>query len=291
MSNIDRITRLAFWTLLVVGLIVIGVGLFLASGVGDTSEPSADRTSVPNESAYVEPVPDRGDEYYKTRATDDSWISYLNPRDEYRNPSLGDGSGKIGITLLNQDGDVIVGESVPNTTVTIPTGDSLAWHSSADPIVVEFPLTDHYDRPLDADQFGTNESLPQGDGYLDSHTIEWHGLPSNETIVYGEATVSGEHADRLEVVGYIQQEHEAWDSDIDPLADAVSYEEAGGEWTYHPDGSHGQVIVVLQLVTADKDDPEDDRSDETEWDADALVGFGAVTAMLALILGAWGRTR
>lgn len=198
-----------------------------------------------SEEAYVEPAPEEGDLYYE--ASDGNWVSYINPRDEYRSPYLGDGSGKIGVTLLNEAGEPIVGETVPNTTITIPTGETTSWHTQADPITVELPLTEHYERPLDGDQFGTTDDLPQGDGYMDAHTIEMHGHPEDATIEYGEARIEGEHADKLEVVGYIQQAHDTWETDIDPLEAAEPYEEAGGGWTYRPNASHGQVIVVVQL--------------------------------------------
>ncbi len=234
----------------------------------ESSDSSAltdvDRSGTPIEDEYVEDVPDEDDPYYEATASDGSWISYVNPRDEYRSPYLGHGSGKICVTLLNEDGEVVVGESVPDTTVSVPTGDELEWHTSADPFTVEYPLTDHYDRPLDADQFGTNPDLPQGDGYLDSHCLEWHGLPEDETVEYGEAEVEGEHAEWIEVVGYIQQGNQAWESDVDPLEDAVSYEEAGGGWTYETEESHGQLVVVLQL-----DPPEDGDEGESEDDADS----------------------
>jgi hypothetical protein len=283
-----------------------------------------------SEEAYVQAAPERGDAYFEAEASDGSWISYQNPRDEYRSPYLGDGSGKICVVLLNENGDPVVGESVPNTTITVPTGESLAWHSGADPITVELPMTSHYDRPLDADQFGTSD-LPQGDGYLDSHCYEFHGLPEDATIEYGEAQVDGEHADRIDVVGYHQQAHAAWDSDVDPIADAVSYEEAGGGWTYQTDASHGQVVVVLQLdstevsgegdadASGETDDERDDRTvsdgaanetdktDETDengdeaTDADAEAGaeraaddqpgFDVLLTVLALSLGVLARTR
>ncbi|WIV66306.1 PGF-CTERM sorting domain-containing protein [Natrialbaceae archaeon AArc-T1-2] len=222
-----------------------------------------DQSEEPIEPEYVEPVPEEDDPYYEAAARDGSWVSYVNPRDEYRDPYLGDGSGKLCVTLLNEDGDVIVGESVPNTTVTVPTGDSLAWHTSADPFTVEYPLTDHHVRPLDADQFGTTPDLPQGDGYMDSHCIEWHGLPEDETVSYGEVEIDGEYEEYIDVVGYHQQAHDSWDSDVDPIEDAVSYEEAGGGWTYRTDGSHGQAVVVLQL------DPPTDASDDAGTDDDA----------------------
>ena len=224
----------------------------------------AAETENVSEPAANEPVPQPGDEYFEAEHPDGDWISYINPRDEYRSPYLGDGSGKVCVTLLNEAGDPVLGESIPNTTVTIETGESLEWHTQADPFVVEYPLTDHDDEmPLDGDQFGTNESLPQGDGFLDSHCLEWHGLPEDETVEYGPAEVSGDHADDVEVVGWIQQAHEAWDTDVDPIEDAVPYEEVGG-FTYETEASHGQAVVVLQLDGVD--DADDDESDDASGD-------------------------
>jgi len=123
-------------------------------------------------------------------------------------------------------------------------------------MTVDFPMTDNYERPLDADQFGTSPDVAQGDGYMDSHCIEMHGLPEDATVEYGEAQITGEHADRIDVAGYIQQvpEGDGWDADIDPVAAAEPYADAGGGWTYETDASHGQVVVVLQL-----DAPADER--------------------------------
>ncbi|MDG5759779.1 PGF-CTERM sorting domain-containing protein [Natronococcus sp. A-GB1] len=266
-------------TVVVLGILAVLAGVLVAAlfvggtaavgsddaSSGDDLETNAVESSTTgvSEPATEMPVPEPGDEYYEAAAPDGSWISYINPRDEYRSPYLGDGSGKICVTLLNEAGEPIVGESVPNTTATVPTGDELEWHSGADPMVVEYSLTDNYDRPLDADQFGTNEELPQGDGYLDSHCIEMHGQPEDGTIEYGEVEIDGEHADNIELVGYIQQAHEAWDSDVDPIEDAESYEEAGGGWTYKTDGSHGQAVVVLQLA-GEVDDSSDEPEERTE---------------------------
>ncbi|RQG90355.1 PGF-CTERM sorting domain-containing protein [Natrarchaeobius halalkaliphilus] len=250
MSESRRSVLTGALVLLLVGS--VGVSAVAAGGVTTAAPTPASHSTVQessdtvSEEAYTEPVPDEGDPYFEAGADDGSWISYVNPRDEYRTPYLGDGSGKLCVTLVNEAGESIVGETVPNTTVTVATGEELEWHSHADPMTVEYPLTQHYDRPLDADQFGTESNLPQGDGYLDSHCIEMHGLTENATVEYGPAEIDGEHADRIELVGYVQQAHEAWDTDVDPIADARPYEEAGG-WTYHPDGSHGQAVVVLQL--------------------------------------------
>ena len=247
---------------LLAGLVVAIVGLTAAVHAGP-----ADADETPIEDEYVQEVPDEDDPWFEAAHRDGDWISYINPRDEYRSPYLGDGSGKICVTLLNEEGDVVVGESVPDTQVSVPTGDELEWHTSADPFTVEYPLTEGYDRPLDADQFGTNPDLPQGDGYLDSHCLEWHGLPEDETVEYGEASVEGEHADWIEVVGYIQQGNQAWESDVDPLEDAVPYEEAGGGWTYETEASHGQVVVVLQLdPPEDHGEPDDDGTDDSTDD-------------------------
>ncbi len=252
-------------------LVVVGLGIAGATVSGSSAVDAqlAAQSEEPIEEPVEEPVPDRDDPYFEAEASDGSWISYVNPRDEYRSPYLGGGSGKVCVTLVNEEGEPIVGHSVPNTTVTVPTGDSLEWHTAADPFTVEYPLTDHYERPLDADQFGTNPDLPQGDGSLDSHCLEWHGLPEDGTVEYGEVEVDGEYAEWLDVVGYIQQEHGAWDSDVDPVGDAVSYEEAGGGWTYRTEASHGQAVVVLQLdppADAYEDTGGDDGTSENESD-------------------------
>ncbi|WP_436344027.1 PGF-CTERM sorting domain-containing protein [Natronorubrum sp. FCH18a] len=253
-----------------------GGGPALESGVAAQDDVSED--------AYEEPVPEEGDLYHEETADDGSWISYVNPRDEYRDPYLDDGSGKICVTLVNEAGEPVVGESVPNTSVTIPTGEPLDWHSEADPFVVEFPMTDHYTRPLDADQFGTNPDLPHGDGTLDSHCLEWHGLPEDETVEYGEAELEGAHADDIELVGYVQQTHEAWDADVDPIADAESYDATEGGWTYHPDGSHGQTVVVLQLneELAGERSHSDGEDDGVLSDRNGVIGVGAIAALVAL---------
>ncbi|MFP9060348.1 PGF-CTERM sorting domain-containing protein [Natrialbaceae archaeon A-chndr2] len=260
------VTVLVTLTAAVIVGLVAGAGV--ASSVTDVSPLAGPTGENVSEDAYVEAVPEPGDEWFEAEAADGSWISYVNPRDEYRDPYLGQGSGKICVALVNEAGEPITGETVPGTTVTVPTGESLEWHSSADPMVVQYPVTDHYERPLDADQFGTADHVPQGDGYMDSHCIEFHGLHHNgDEISYGEAFVEGEHADRIEIVGYIQQDGQAWDSDVDPIEDAVSHEEAGGGWVYEPDGSHGQVVVVAQLTGTDSaDDGSSDDSDGEDGD-------------------------
>ncbi|UHQ95314.1 PGF-CTERM sorting domain-containing protein [Haloterrigena alkaliphila] len=298
--------------LALIGLVgVVGLGAATSdSGTTQASlaDPNDGTEKNVSEEAYVKPAPEEGDPYYE--ASNGEWVSYINPRDEYRSPYLGDGSGKIGVTLLNEAGEPIVGKTVPNTTVTIPTGETTSWHSHADPLTVQLPLTEHYERPLDGDQFGTTDDLPQGDGYMDAHTIEMHGHPEDATIEYGEARIEGEHADKLEVVGYIQKAHDTWETDIDPVEAAEPYEEAGGGWTYRPNASHGQVIVVIQLdsdVTGADGEPiddsganndendtnstENDTNDENEIDSvtenetsdnDEMPGFGGPAVIVAL---------
>lgn len=234
----------------------------------------AENSSNSSEEPFVEPVPEEGDPYFEASARDGSWVSYINPRDEYRSPYLGDGSGKICITLLNERGEVIVGRTVPNTTVTIPTGKSINWHPSADPVQVNLSLIRHYDRPLDADQFGVSPKLPQGDGYLDAHCVEFHGLRENASVEYGQATVDGEFANQIEIVGYVQQAHSSWNTSVDPIADAKSHEQAGGGWTYRPGESHGQVVVVLQLDRPHTAGPSASNSSERTG-RNATQGNGA----------------
>lgn len=144
-------------------------------------------------------------------------------------------------------------------------------------MVVEFPLTENYERPLDADQFGTDPDLPQGDSYMDSHCIEIHGLSEeNGTAQYGEARVEGKYADRVTVVGYVQQTRQPWEFDVDPIADAKSYDETGG-WTYAPGASHGQVVVVLRLDPPEDAYSEGDKNDHTGADRTETADSGNET--------------
>ncbi|WP_242695453.1 PGF-CTERM sorting domain-containing protein [Halomontanus rarus] len=250
-----------------------GGGENATDGANTDADAHADvrNPQPPIEDEYVEEAPERGDEYFEAIAADGRWISYTNPRDRYRSPYLGEGSGKICMTLVNEEGEQIVGETVPNTTVTIPTSDSIDWHSYAGPMTVDLPLTEHYERPYDADQFGTSD-LPQGDGYMDAHCIEIHGMPEDGGHVgYDEPRIDGEYADWIEVAGYVQTQ-DTWDSDIDPVEAAEPYEEAGG-WTYAEGDSHGQVVIVLQLdPPADAyPDAEETVTNETGADADTEI--------------------
>lgn len=310
-----KTVQIASCVLIVAGCIGAVVALAgastAASGAALAQQDSATSTADNvSEEAYEKQVPSEDDEYFEAADPENDWVSYINPRDKYRSPYLGDGSGKICVTMVNEAGDVVDGQSIPNTTVEVPTGESLDWHTSANPFTVEYPLTENYERPLDADQFGDSPDLIKGDGYLDSHCMEIHGLPEDGSVEYGEANVTGEHADDVDVVGYIQQENEAWDADVDPIEDAESYEEAGGGWTYYPGGSHGQVVVVLQLDDADgntngenntdpnpgsanssNDDSTDDNNDDETTAAETIPGPGILTAIAALMAVALLRLR
>ncbi|WP_435552154.1 PGF-CTERM sorting domain-containing protein [Natrinema sp. CGMCC1.2065] len=301
-------------TLLALGLGLAVIGSLVAAGSGAVAaQADPDDNGTVSEAAYVDPAPEKGDPYFEAAADDGSWVSYENPRDEYRSPYLGDGSGKVCVSLVNENGEPVIGESVPNTSVTVPTGGATTWHSDADPMTVQFPMDDHYEFPLDGDQFGTSPDVAQGDGYMDSHCLEFHGNPEDATLTYGEAEISGEYADRIDVAGYIQQEPagDGWDTDIDPVAAAESYEEAGGGWTYNAaeNSTHGQVVVVLQLdAPADERFDPDNSSDppngsdpasdgetgDDNGDAesnDRMPGFGVVSALVALSVAVLARRR
>ncbi|ELY93717.1 hypothetical protein [Natrialba taiwanensis] len=292
-------------TVLITGAIPAAV-VSVAASQSDDAAAALPEANV-SEPAYDQAAPESGDPFFEAADPNDNWISYTNPRDGYRTPYLGDGSGKICVTLLNEAGEPVVGESVPNTTVTIPTGETLTWHDHADPMTVEYPLTDNYEWPLDADQFGTSPDLPQGDGYMDSHCIEFHGHPEGATVEYGEVQVEGDHADNIELVGYVEQPNNDWNTSVDPIADAESYEEVGGNWTYRSEEHerlHGQVVAVLQLDVAEgyveasedvestESETEVDSENESETEAaDETPGFGVVAAAIVLLVLAFARYR
>lgn len=320
----SRRHRLSKWlpgelhVVLAVGLGLVVIGGLIASGAAGTAASAIDPDqSGVSEEAYVEPAPEEGDPYFEAAADDGSWVSYENPRDEYRSPYLGNGSGKICVSLVNENGEPVVGTSVPNTSVTIPTGGATTWHPDANPMTVKFPMTDNYEFALDGDQFGTSPDVAQGDGYMDSHCIELHGNPVGSSIEYGEAEITGQYADRIDVVGYIQQvpKGDGWDTDIDPIDAAEPYEEAGGGWTTTEDSNHGQVVVVLQLDApadertipnesnssdddtdgTDSTEPKDGTGDTTDGGQtddngrDEMPGFGPLAAGVAISIAVIAR--
>lgn len=217
--------------------------------------PDDDSSTGPTvtEEAYIERTPTPGEPYFEAMADDGSWISYVNPRDEYNaaysSREEAPGSGKVCMTLLNQNGEPIVGESIPGTQASMDM-EGLEWHSYANPFTVNFPLTSNYARPLDSDQFGTSPDLPQGDGYLDSHCFEFHQVPADHTVGYDPVEITGPYADSVEVVGYYDQTG-TWNSNFDPETDVSPYgtsTSSDGTVTMSPGNSHTEILVVLRLT-------------------------------------------
>lgn len=110
--------------------------------------------------------------------------------------------------------------------------------------------------------------------------------------------IEGEHADDIELISYVEQPNSDWDTSVDPIADAESYEAVGGNWTYRSEQHerlHGQVAAVLQLDAAkgyveanDDADKATERGTEMdedgreEDDVDETPRFGLVVAVIAL---------
>lgn len=216
------------------------------------NSPEEGNETDPNEvseEAYVQEAPEPGDEYYEAGTED--WVSYTNPRDEYHpERSSRDeypGSGRVCMALLNEEGEPITGETVPDTQAFMDL-DGIDWHSEST-FNVEFPLTENYERPLDSDMFGTSEDLPQGDGYMDAHCIEYHLVTEDHTLNYSQVEISGENSEAIEVVGYHDQIG-TWNTDFDPESDVEPYgtsNSSDGTVTLEPGNSHGEVLAVLQL--------------------------------------------
>lgn len=216
-----------------------------------------------SESHVSEPAAEISGEEILQEKTDE-WVSYTNHRDhfhpEYHEPgeTVPDeimyherpGSGKFCMTLLNENNEPIVGNSLTNVTAVMDI-EGLEWHELANPFEVKYPLRNHYDIPLDGDQFGTSDDLPQGNGILDSHCIEFHLEEANFEADYEPVEIRGNDSDRLEVVGYKEQIG-PWDTDLDPVDGTYSYGESNysnGNIAMNPNNSHFQVVTVLRLVS------------------------------------------
>lgn len=205
-----------------------------------------------SEEPFIQEAPEEGDEYFEAKGEGtNGWISYINPRDEYRGQisTHQPGSGKVCISLLNERKQPVLGKSLENTTVSIEFGQSLDWHNHTNPFEVDFPLNENYERPLDADQFGTSSDVPQGDGYMDSHCIEWHEIPEEDTITYQDPEILGENSTDIEVLGIIEQDAQSWNTDLQIPSDLSDYEseEVTGELLKHDEHQHGQATIVLTL--------------------------------------------
>lgn len=104
--NTVQITALS---LIVAGCIVAVVALAGAGVTATEASNSQQYATTPatdnvSEEAYEEPAPGPDDQYFEAADPDGDWVSYINPRDKYRSPYLGDGSGKICVTLVNEEG-------------------------------------------------------------------------------------------------------------------------------------------------------------------------------------------
>ena len=203
------------------------------------------------EEPFIQEAPREGDEYFEAEDEDGDWISYINPRDEYHGQisTHQPGSGKFCVSLLNERKQPILGNTLENTTVEIEFGQNLDWHNHTNPFEVDFPLNENYDRPLDGDQIGTSSDVPQGDGYMDSHCIEWHEIPLEDTITYQEPEILGENSSDIEVLGMIEQDGQSWNTDLKIPGDLNDYksEEVTGELLKDNDHTHGQAMVFLTL--------------------------------------------
>jgi hypothetical protein len=178
----------------------------------------------------------------------ENWISYPNPRDhilDYETlESMGD--MKICTVLLNQNNDVIDGDTVAGTTINVDTniGEQQPAYNDAAPVTFTTPLDQV------ADTVGTDPSLREGDGMLDAECAEYHNLPFGE-YEYTPATVTGPNADDLELVGLT----EYWDDANrgDPFqSELYSYGQndlSDGNVTLAPseDDDHAEVIYVYRL--------------------------------------------
>lgn len=198
------------------------------------SDNDTDQNESEIEERHVTPAPEPS-------AQGEDWISYPNPRDHYKHDQgiHREGSIKVCNILLNQNGEVITGETVEDTTFTIDTD---IPYDDAQPVT----WTTEFNQV--ADLVGTSPDYIEGDGYLDAECAEFHDLPLDQTYHYGEQTISGEHADEVELVGY----QEYWEKETPPYKNAEPYnssELSDGVIHLSPgdDNRHAEIIVVNQI--------------------------------------------
>jgi|GEM_PF-2165015 len=202
------------------------------SDESDSDESDSDETVVEERSVTPAPEPSYVGEDY---------LSYPNPRDHFlHNQGIHrEGSLKVCKILLNQNGEVIEGDTVDATfnvdTENVPYSDA---------------ETISFDTPIDqvADLVGTSEELIEGDGYLDAECAEYHDLRLNETYTYSQEEITGEDADEVETVGYIEK----WENRNTPIGNVENYgesEDSDGTIRLEPgyNGRHAEVIIVNQI--------------------------------------------
>ncbi len=196
---------------------------------GDGTE---DETQVEERHVTPAPEPDYVGEDY---------ISYPNPRDHYMHDEgiHREGSIKVCHIMLNQNGEVITGDTVDNMSLNVDTD---IPYEDAQPVT--------FDTPVDqtADLVGTSDDLIEGDGYMEAECGEFHDLRLNETYHYGEADITGAN-DEVEVVGY----QEFWSNQYEPLnavEDYGSSSNSDGNITLSEgyNTRHAEVIVVTQIT-------------------------------------------
>jgi hypothetical protein len=218
-----------------VGICVIGVDSPCNSeeydGDNETDENEDDTVT---EERHVTPAPEPS-------YVGEDYLSYPNPRNHFKHDQdiHREGSMKVCTILLNQDGEVITGETVDAEFSVETEG---VPYESADNIEFDTPLNQV------ADLVGTSEELREGDGYLDAECAEYHDLRLNQTYEYGQQEITGEDADEIENVGY----QEFWSNQYSPLENVEEYgtsSNSDGEVHLSPgyNTRHAEVIIVNQI--------------------------------------------
>jgi len=194
----------------------------------DTNDSDSDGSVVEERSVTDAPEPSYVGEDY---------LSYPNPRNHFKDVRR-PGSLKVCKILLNQNGEVIEGDTV-DATFSVDTS---IPYDDADTITFDTPINQV------ADLVGTSEDLREGDGYLDAECAEYHDLRLNETYTYSQEEITGEDSDEVETVGYIEN----WENRNTPISNVESYnssEDSDGTVRLEPgyNGRHAEVIIVNQI--------------------------------------------
>lgn len=206
------------------------------NSTGENETDTGDENETDIEERTVTPAPEPS-------ATGEDWISYSNPRDHYKHDEdiHREGSIKVCKILLNQNGEPVTGTSIPGTTFTVDTN---ITYDDARPVT----FTTELDQV--ADLMGTSPDLVEGDGYLEAECAEFHDLRLNQTYSYSQETITGEHSDQVETVGY----EEYWERGQEqPYTESNAYgetEASDGEVTLTPgdDNRHAEIIVINQIT-------------------------------------------
>lgn len=228
-----------------VGVCVIGVDSPCNSeeydGDNETDDNTDDETDTVSEERRVTPAPEPD-------GVGENWISYPNPRDHVLDYDTISEHGDIKVcqVLLNEENQVITGETVEDTTFAVDTNisEGVPQYEDSNPILFETPLNQV------ADLIGTSNEYREGDGMLDAECAEYHNLPFG-TYTYSNQTISGEHADEIDFVGLT----EYWDDRPEgnpfnmELNDYGENELSDGQLKITPDedNNHAEVIFVNRI--------------------------------------------